>query len=66
MLITERTSVFGQTHPSHPRQQLVIGEGSLGDLSSDSGFAPVVLEETLRVPWTARKIKPVNLRGNQP
>ena len=55
MLITERTSVFSQTHPSHPRQQLVIVEGSLETWVLILAFLPWFWRRLLRVPWTARR-----------
>ena len=55
MLITERTSVFGQTHPSHPRQQLVIGEGSLETWVLILALLLWYWRRLLRVPWTARR-----------
>ena len=55
MLITERTSVFGQTHPSHPRQQVVIVEGSLETWVLVLALLRWYWRRLLRVPWTERR-----------
>ena len=52
--------------PKSSQAASCYSRGLLGDPSSGSGFAPVILEETLESPLDRKKIKPVNLRGNQP